>query len=92
MWFYPLPNQQRIVTMSYIERAATLSAASDTNYWMTDAEALIREEAKADIYANVIRNEQRALFFKQLVQTELDELELETDSKGLSSGIMPSAF
>ncbi len=92
IWLYPLPNVARIITMSYVEKAATLSANSDTNYWMTDAEALIREEAKADIYANVIRKPDSAVFFKQLAKEELEALSLETDSKGLSSGITVNQF
>lgn len=92
LWVYPMPNTQRLCTISYVERAATLSANSDTNYWMTDAEALIRLEAKSDLYANVARNAEMAVMCAQLAKNELDALNLETDSKGMSSGIMPSYF
>lgn len=53
---YPIPNAIRIVTLTYIDRFAELSASGDTNAWMTDGEELIRTCAKADLFNHVIRS------------------------------------
>lgn len=55
---YPIPNQAaRTITMAVHHRLAMLSADTDTNAWMVEAEELIRLMAKADLLENVIRDE-----------------------------------
>ncbi len=54
--FYPIPNAVYVVTLSYMKKLAALSADDDTNAWMTDAEELIRQRAKWDLYTNLIQD------------------------------------
>ena len=50
------PDTTYTLTIHYVRTLTVLSADADTNTWLTDAEELIRLHAKADLYANVIRN------------------------------------
>lgn len=52
---YPIPDNAYPVGLLAAQRLSALSATGDTNSWMTDAEALIRCEAKADLYENVLQ-------------------------------------
>jgi hypothetical protein len=58
--FYPIPDGVYPITLSGTKRFANLSADSDTNPWTQDAEALIRCEAKLDLYANNLRDDANA--------------------------------
>lgn len=65
---YPIPDGAYPITVSGIQRLTALVANSDSNAWTLDAEALIRAEAKADIFENVIQepalaDRQRALIY-----------------------------
>lgn len=55
--FYPIPNGAYPVGLLASQRLTTLSARGDTNSWTTgqDAEALIRCEAKFDLYENTLQ-------------------------------------
>lgn len=56
--FYPIPNNAYPVGLLGTQRLATLVNGGDTNSWVTgaDAEALIRTEAKMDLYENVLQS------------------------------------
>ncbi len=69
--FYPIPNAARTVVVSGITKADTLSATTDSNYWMTEGEELIRSRATWDIYKHVIKDREQAEDWKE---TELEAL------------------
>lgn len=46
---YPVPDAVYSITVAYLSRLGALSADSDTNAWMTDAEQLIRARAKWEL-------------------------------------------
>ncbi|WP_374634046.1 hypothetical protein [Ferrovibrio sp.] len=74
MRFYPIPNQARSVTISYVYKPSELSASTDSNFWMTDAEELIRMRAKADVLVNVIREAEAYTEAAALRQREIEVL------------------
>ena len=57
---YPIPSGAYPITLMGTQRLTALSAGTDSNAWTTDAEALIRCEAKMDIYLNVLQQPELA--------------------------------
>jgi hypothetical protein len=89
---YPIPSGSYPITLTGTQRLATLSLTTDTNAWMTDAEALIRCEAKADLFDNYIyapdkADKQRALSLGYLV-----DLRAETTRRGAIGKMRPTDF
>lgn len=62
-YLYPTPNAVYTLTWYGHEILTTLSATTDTNAWMTDAERLIRSRAMYYVYANVLQDPGRAEFW-----------------------------
>lgn len=60
IWYYPIPDNVYVVTLSGLVYFTELSANGNTNAWTTEAEQLIRVHAKADLFANIIRNDKEA--------------------------------
>lgn len=90
---YPIPDAVYTIRIVGQLRQATLSATTDTNAWMTDAERLIRTRAKADIYENVIRT-QPDMTMRMKTQ-EVDayaELRSENAARVASSQVTPTRF
>jgi hypothetical protein len=52
---YPIPDGAYPLTMLGTARFAALANAGDANAWTNDAEALIRCEAKMDLYENTLQ-------------------------------------
>lgn len=69
--FYPIPNAARTVVVSGTFATATLSATTDSNYWTTDGEELIRSRATWYLYKNIIKDREQAEDWKE---TELEAL------------------
>lgn len=57
IWLYPRPDQVYTLTISFLQRLATLSDYSDTNDWMTHGEELIRARAKKSLFAYRLEQE-----------------------------------
>lgn len=57
---YPVPDGTYVQTLSYQKRLTTLSASTDTNAWVDDLEALIRQKAKEIICREVLKDYNRA--------------------------------
>lgn len=62
--FYPIPDGAYPITLSGTKRLTALALTSDANAWTQDAEALIRTEAKLDLYLNVIKDADQAGLMK----------------------------
>lgn len=56
MRFGPIPDAVYQITVSGIKRLEPLSDDGDTNAWTTEAEALIRHQALAEMYRTVLRD------------------------------------
>lgn len=53
---YPLPNAITTLNISAMARLPALVAAGDANNWMTEGEGLIREQAKLQLYRDLLRD------------------------------------
>lgn len=53
---FPVPDAAYQLNLSALARLGTLSADADTNAWMTEGEALIRNQAKLVLYRDVLRD------------------------------------
>jgi hypothetical protein len=62
--FYPIPDGSYPISIQGTKRFNPLVQTTDTNVWTQDAEALIRTEAKLDLYLNVIKDEAQAALMK----------------------------
>ena len=83
--FYPVPNATITADISSVVRLATLSATADTNAWTNDAEAMIRCQAKAHLYAHVKGDDVQAQKYYQMAQLHRSQLVRE-NVKRLSRG------
>lgn len=89
---YPTPNAARNILISYVEKAATLSATTDTNYWMTDGEELIRARATRKLYAEVIKDPENAAYWHQCEMEAFDALRAETEARVMTGLPRPTYF
>ena len=89
---YPIPDAARVIVVSHVTKPATLSATTDTNAWMTDAEEMIRMKAKADLFYNVIRNPEEAQVCERAARMAHDSLWMETVQRISSGKIRPTSF
>jgi hypothetical protein len=62
--FYPIPDGVYPITISGTKRLTALASSGDSNAWTQDAEALIRCEAKLDLYLNVLKDDEQAAAMK----------------------------
>lgn len=91
----PVPDSVYTITMSAIYRLANVPYTddADTNAWDMDAEELIRNAAKRDVWGNIIRNHQQAAWSKGEEMDALKDLKRETarqTSQGLLSTDVPT--
>jgi hypothetical protein len=57
LFLFPTPGSIYVLTISGVQRLATLSGASDANGFTNYCEELIRQRAKADIRCNIVLDE-----------------------------------
>lgn len=83
---WPIPDGANDIVFSFVEKlpAASLSATTDTNYWMTEAEELIRSRATKRLYAEVIKDTENATVWNALEQEALQALITETESRTMT--------
>jgi hypothetical protein len=75
---YPTPNDVYTIRIHGHFKVAELSADSDTNIWTTDGEDMIREDAKAILYASVRRNVEDASISVGMAKGYADALRAKT--------------
>ena len=92
--FWPVPDAARDIIFSFVEKlpAASLSATTDTNYWMTEAEELIRSRATKKLYAEVIKDPENAAVWRESEGEALAALVGETESRQMTGTPRPSYF
>lgn len=93
-YVYPTPNTARDIVISGVEKlpAASLSATTDTNYWMTDGEELIRSRATRKLYSEVIKDQENAAYWAQCEAEALLALMGETEARQMTGLPKPSEF
>lgn len=89
---YPTPDAIYTVRGVGHVRLTTLSGDSDSNAWTTQAEALIRQTAKASLYAELLRDMEGAQVQSLLIQTTLERLRAETSRRKTVGQIVPTHF
>ena len=91
---FPVPNLVRTCSLSYHKRLTALSGSSDSNAWTikADAEELIRQRAKADLFANVIRNFEAADRAERAEAIALMRLREETTRRVSSGRVTATQF
>jgi len=89
---YPIPDASYSVVLSGIFALDSLSASADTNAWMTDGEALIRQRVKANIYSNVIRDPELAAEAERREIQELNALQSATTQKKATGRLQATTF
>lgn len=67
----PIPDATYTTKISYYKKDTIPSSSGDTHLWMTNASNLIKWEAKAFLYADVLEDEQRSVTFSQKATDEL---------------------
>jgi hypothetical protein len=91
-WLYPVPDGIYTLTLSYLKRLSLLVAAGDTNAWMTGGEELIRARAKADLYANVIRDFDEAIAMRLMESDALANLRAKSAKKQATGRLTATEF
>lgn len=92
---YPIPDQAYPVNVMAVQRLPALVDDSDTNAWTTDAEALIRCEAKADLWANVTLAQPDPVLAGTCsveAQQYLRDLQAETSRRSGGNRVRPTVF
>lgn len=89
---YPIPDASYSVVLSGIFALDALSASADTNAWMTDGEALIRQRTRRMVYSNVIRDPELAQEAGRLEAEELRALIEATTQKKATGRLVPTTF
>ena len=98
---YPIPDNAYAVTLLGTTRLAGLVNAGDSSAWTNDAEALVRCEAKADLYENTLQAPELADRMRLLIHGDpskpghrgyLYALKAETARRAASSRLAPSYF
>lgn len=90
--FYPSPNNEYLMTVSYQYERPVLSADSDENFWTTEAEELIRSRAKKDLAMSVMYDDQIAQASAAMENMALKSLKAQTVKLLSSNKLTPTAF
>lgn len=70
----PIPNAVWTSVITGYQKFIIPVASGDTHPWMTNAENLIKWQAKAYLYADVLEDENRAAYFEQKAAMELSRI------------------
>lgn len=92
IWYDPVPDQIYPIILSGLIYFTDLSALTDTNAWTNEAEQLIRHHAKADLFANVIRNDKEAGKMATLTGIFLSKLNQKTVQRTSSGKLKGTRF
>lgn len=89
---YPIPGAARVIVAAIVEKAATITATSSSNYWFTDAEELIRASAMRRLYAEVEKSPEEALLWGKIEKLAYDTLKAETETRISTGQVTPTEF
>lgn len=86
---YPTPNDAFTIRVTGHFRLTELSADGDTNAWTTTAENMIRNDAKALVLADYVRNFDMAQASRQIADMYRDVLDKEHSRRTATGRIKP---
>lgn len=86
---YPIPGAVYSIIISGLARLPTLSADGDTSGWMTDGEALIRSEAKAILYRDVLHDKEGLEYAALAAGNAMASLKRKASAKVATGRIAP---
>ena len=89
---YPIPDAAYTIRVSGHWALSDLSATTDTNNWMTDAEILIRSRAKRELFTHVIRDVEGVAAMVQAENEELRALRAASGMRGTSGQLLATEF
>jgi hypothetical protein len=92
IWLYPVPDAVYTLTLSYLKSLSALSANSDTNAWVVEAEALIRTRAKVLLMLEVTKDPEGAAGLEALEQDLLTRLRSRTGRIVGTGHVRPTEF
>lgn len=84
---FPIPDSGYIVTLSFIQNFTALSADTDTNSWMVEAEAMIRQRAKMLLAIDILHSDDMAARCKNMEDEEYDGLMDETRQRSSTKSL-----
>ena len=94
LYFWPYPVGFYPITLSYVTAPPMVRLPTDSNFWTTTAERLVRKQAQANIEQEVLHDPDAAALSMQAVVEEkrtLRSLMIQKDG-GSGSGIPPSPW
>jgi hypothetical protein len=91
LYFYPIPDSVKTITVYYQQKYTELSADADTNDWTTYAEDLIESRACWWIYSRILKDMEQANMYKGVELDALESLRAKTE-KLIKSEIKPTEF
>lgn len=86
---YPIPGAVYSIIVSGLARLPALSADGDTNGWLTDGEALIRNEAKAILYRDTLRDKEGLELATLAIGSAMASLRRKASAKVATGRIAP---
>ena len=91
--FHPIPDAVYTITpIGHIKITAPAADDTENNKWMTEAFQLLRADAKAYLYAHVIRDTEEAGVMVDAAQGALAKLRSRTSRKRASGYIRPTMW
>lgn len=92
LYLWPYPAGLYPVTISYRTAPMLAQLPTDSNFWTTTAEAMIRYDAAARIQRDLIHDEQAAQTCYALAQQEYLVLQQQTSQQDVRHGITPDVW
>ncbi len=89
---YPIPDNAYPVNILGTKLYTALVNASDTNFWTTDGEMLIRATAKQYLYRDTILDDAKAASMERSAQSQYSSLKGETFKKSATLKLQPTTF
>jgi hypothetical protein len=90
--FYPIPDQVYAVNVLGTKTFSALSANADTNVWTTEAEALIRADAKMRLFRDFLLDPSNAAVCAQTAKAEASNLKRMTYRRMAPARVTPTYF
>lgn len=92
IYFWPYPNGFYPITLSYRTAPPLVVAASDSNFWTTKAERLVRKYAQGSIEREVLHDEEAAVVSFQSATEEQSSLRSQNIGQTAVGGIPSSGW
>lgn len=86
---HPIPDQVYACTISGLAQLGTLANDNASSAWMTDGEALIRNQAKIIIYRDIVRDAEGVQLAMAALAEALDPLKRRMAAKVMTGKITP---